>query len=292
MTLCIARRTSKTNIELASDSRISIGTRHFDTGIKVFAIPVSISWPIFVDENGDNEPEKAKYTLGLAVAGDTLHAYLVKEAISEILQNLQYIPGHTDLSLDKLCEIINKVFTQLAQDIDGAREIYLKSGFFLTGYCIEQQQLRAFRFETDRSPYGIGGKYYEILKDCPIEFIGSGEDLGKEIYKQHPNWRTLWILDEAIRRNEVVSVGGKLQYGCFHDKFEFYISGIVDYDANEDNVQIGKMFLRGVDLYKEAFITDNFSYWVSYQYLDPFNPSIIDKWNNRNPNDKFERIGR
>lgn len=290
MTLCIARRLSKINIELASDSRISLDSGHFDTGIKVFAVPVSISFPTPSDAIEDDEIEKGTLTLGLAVAGDTLHAYLLKEAISEILQNLQFVPDHTDLSLDRICETVNKIYTQLAQDIDGAKHNHLKSGFFLSGYCIEQQQVRAFRFETKRSPYGmIGGDYHEILNECSIEFIGSGSTLGAEIYDHHPNWPTLWILDEAIRSNRDKTIGGKTQYGRFHSKFDFYITGVVDHIANEDGILIPKMYLRGVDLYKDEFETGEFNYWVSYQYMDPYRPDIIEAWNKRNPHDKFIR---
>lgn len=289
MTLCIAHRKGKNNIELVSDSRISVGSKYFDTGIKVFAIPINILWPKLEDETDDDK--KPTYTIGLAISGDTLHAYLVKEAVAELLQNLQYIPSHTDTSFVGICEIVLKVFKQLAQDIDGVRDKGVETGFFLTGYCTEKRQVRAFKFSTDRSMYGmIGGKYEEVLQgDSQMEFIGSGSKLGRKIHEEHPSWPSLWVMDEAIRRKEEPSVGGRPQYGCFYDQFTFYISGVIDYVLDENDVLLKKLFLRGVDLYKEEFETGNFNYLINCQQIDLFREEYINNRNRKYPNDKFVR---
>ena len=214
---------------MASDSRFSFpSNQHLDIGIQVFSVPVKIYAP--TNEGNITELYKS-FTIGMCVAGSTTNAYLVKESIYEILQYLQFAPYSTDVSLIGVCEVIKKVFQKTSQDVCNILSNTGVSGIIITGNCPEKDTFRTFKFTLDTSNYPIKSEYQEILIEDGIEFMGSGENIGKEIYDAHNEYNSLKIIKEVIISGRDNSVGGGLQYGEFNINKDFIIRGVQDYEV-------------------------------------------------------------
>mgnify|MGYP003493697948 FL=1 len=197
MTLVIAHRLNN-HISLSSDSRLTFGTAgHIDYGIKIFSIPVKIYSPTSFETDITNL--EYNYKLGLAIVGSAICAYTVKESVSEILQNLQYIPNYMDISLKAIAKLVFKVFRQTTLDLG---DIIQKNGIcelILTGYCPVQSKIRIFKFTCDTSTYPIKPEYNETLKDNGMTFWGSGQTEANLIYSTDTNLSPLHIIRQVIK---------------------------------------------------------------------------------------------
>lgn len=275
MTLCIARKINGVP-HFASDSRFSFGNdEYIDFGIKVFSVPVKIYAPSL--ESGITELYKS-FTIGMCVAGSTTNAYLVKEAIYEILQYLQFAPGYTDCSMIGICEVIKKVFQKTSRDICAILRNHGISGIMITGNCPETNTFRTFKFTLDTTNYPIQSEYEEILTDDGIEFMGSGEKIAQELHEANPNWNSLKIIKEAINSNKDSGIGGGLQYGEYNINRDFIIRGVQDYELDENGYPQYKMMLRGVELYKDEFKAGDSDFHIAYSFLTPFQSEIGEIW--------------
>jgi len=275
MTLVIAQRIGN-QISLSSDSRISFGINGFiDYGIKIFTIPVKIYSPVSSETN--NTSLDYNYNLGLAFAGSTTNAYTVKESVYEILQNLQYIPGHTDTSFDGIAGLVFKVFKKTTLDFG---EILFQNGLcdlILTGFCPNQNKIRIFRYTCDITENPIRPFYDEILRDDGIAFLGSGKPEAEVIYNLNNSLSTLHIIKQVINDGYNSSVGGGLQYGEFESN-NFKIFGIQDYLVKADGSIAYLMKLRGINIYKDEFEMDSDGFHIAYTFKAPFTREINQIW--------------
>lgn len=276
MTLVIAHRLNN-HISLSSDSRISFGTAgHIDYGIKVFSVPVKIYSPTSSEINVTNLDYN--YKLGLAVVGSAINAYTVKESVYEILQNLQYIPGYTDLSMEGIAGLVFKVFNKTTLDLG---DIIQRNGIcelILAGYCPIQNKVRIFKFSCDTSNYPIRPFHEEILVDNGIEFFGSGKTEATTIYTKNTTLSPLHIVRQVIKDGNVDSVGGGLQYGEFVIN-NFTIYGVEDYELNTDGTFKEYLYtLRGINLYKDEFQRADDEFHVAYTFKRPFKQEINNIW--------------
>lgn len=272
MTLVIARR-FQGNISLSSDSRVSFGSLgSIDFGIKIFSVPVKVYAP------GEHSAGKAElvfnYQFGMAVAGNLTNAYTVKEAIYEILQNLQYIPGRADFSMDRFAKLIAVVFDKSTKDIasiirgDGISEV------IIAGYCPKNNKIRVFKFSCDTSNYPIRPFYKEIIDEDDIDFSGSGSTEARKIYAMQGNILPLRTIKQVIDSKLVKSVGGGLQYGEFVDN-NFRIYGVEDYVLNDDGTFKEYLYtLRGMNLYKNEFEREDGDFHIAYKFKRPFERDI------------------
>lgn len=276
MTLVIAHR-FRNNISFSSDSRISFGLAgHIDYGIKIFSVPVNVFSPT---SSGTNISSlDYNYKLGLAVVGSAINAYTVKESVYEILQNLQYLPGYTDLSMNGIAKLVFKVFNKTSLDLG---QIIQRNGIcelILSGYCPEQNKLRVFLFYCDTSNYPIKPDYKEILESDGMEFFGSGETEAKLIYETNKNLTPLHIIRKVIEDGQVNSVGGGLQYGDFVIN-NFKVFGVEDYVLNLDGSFKEYLYtLRGINLYKEEFEREDDDFHIAYKFKRPFEKEIEEIW--------------
>ncbi|MFW5700114.1 MAG: hypothetical protein ACOCWM_00355 [Cyclobacteriaceae bacterium] len=276
MTLVIAHRLSN-HISLTSDSRISFGAAgHIDYGIKVFSVPVSIYSP--TSSETKITTLDYNYKLGLAVVGSAINAYTIKDSVCEILQNLQYIPDYTDLSMNGIAKLVFKVFNKTTLDFG---DLIQKNGIcelILTGYCPEKNGLRAFKFFCDTSIYPIRPDYEEILVNDGIEFFGSGSTEAQNIYKTTPSLGPLHIVRQVIKEGKINAVGGGLQYGEFVFN-NFKVFGVEDYLLNDDGSFKEYLYtLRGINLYKDEFERGDDGFHVAYKFKRPFEKEINDIW--------------
>lgn len=270
MTLVIAQKNGN-KISFSSDSRISFRgiSKPFDYGIKVFSVPVKIYSPI--DSKTGNQTLNYDYSLGLAVCGNAINAYTVKEFICEILQNLQYIPIYEQLlSIDGIATLVSNVLERISRDMG---EIFDKDGLcqlVLGGFCPTQEKVKVFWFDFDISNFPITVRYSEILKnEGDIEFFGTGSDEAKNIYATNNRLTSLDIIKQVVSENKVDSVGGALQFGEFENDNNFKIFGIAECESVNGNPQDSYQ-LRGMSLYKDELEKGTDGLFVSYTCKMPF----------------------
>lgn len=276
MTLVIAQKVSG-NISLNSDSRISFGNLgHIDYGIKILPVPVKIFSPTSSETR--TSTLDYNYKLGLAVVGSAINAYTVKESIYEILQNLQYVPGLTDVSMDGIASLVFKVFKKTTLDLG---TIIQNSGIcelLLAGFCPINNDIRIFKFSCDTSTYPINPFFNEILVNDGIEFFGSGKTKAEEIFNNDRSLTPLHILRKVINDTNVPTVGGGLQNGDFEDN-NFKIYGIQDYSLNPDGTFKEYInTLRGINIYKDEFEHSEEGFHIAYTFKTPFEEEIEAIW--------------
>jgi hypothetical protein len=114
MTLVIARRLND-KVSLSADSRLSFGTAGtFDSGIKIFKVPINIKGPMKSFE--DRKKWEFEMDYGMAIAGSTTNAYTVKESLQAIIGGIQYMTNLSDISIIGIGSFVHQRF----KDISGA----------------------------------------------------------------------------------------------------------------------------------------------------------------------------
>lgn len=277
MTLCIAWKNSN-NMMFASDSRFSNGDGGYvDIGVKIMQIPVTIINPIPV-ETGVVETIY-KHNLGMCYCGDAVDALLIKETVSEVLDNLQYIPYYGDFSLCGICNVIKKFLDNtcrlLKEGMGKQREIEIE--FLIGGYCPLELRLMAYKFEIIDHGERCETMFEEVLEDdTEIITMGSGKEIADQIIIDNgiePGHELLKVLRDVCRDDSIESVGGYLQFGHFQDN-NFKIKGVIDYRVLS-NGQVESIFAyRGTILYDEDFQAEELNYHVTTEFIDPFRDEL------------------
>lgn len=229
MTLCIAWKDKKGDIHLASDSRITVATNSFeDIAVKVTRISCEIFPPSSNFKNGQGI---ISLPLGMAFAGSHLGAYVIKESLVEVLSRLQYVPGETTISMDKIVKIAFHAYEKLSKRLcstsiagNGICEI------FLTGFCPTKGFVRAFKLSTNATTNTHS--FVEILtpESPQVELSGSGKSAAslQTNIATNPLRALKQVIDDP-RRNDV---GGSFQYGiCTQHDFRIFSEYLIDEDG-------------------------------------------------------------
>ena len=226
MTLCIAWRDTQGVIHLASDSRVTVASNSYeDVAVKVTRILCEVFPPSSNLSNGNGV---IRIPLGIAFAGSHLGAYVVKESLVEVLSRLQFVPGVSEISMDKIVKIafhayekLNKRLCSTSIGKNGISEI------FLTGFCPKHAAVRAFKLSTD--PLTNTHSCNEILtKGAPqVELSGSGKNAPSLQNKLSNN--PLRALKDVIEDATRLDVGGAFQYGiCTAQDFQIFCEYLID----------------------------------------------------------------
>ncbi|PZR10352.1 MAG: hypothetical protein DI539_21240 [Flavobacterium psychrophilum] len=273
MTLVIARKI-KNVISFSSDSRIKFGDQGFiDFGIKIFPIPVKIYSP--TDKATGKTDLDYDYNLGLAVVGSSINAYTIKDSVTEILQNIQHVPGYTDLSMDGISKLVFKIFEMSTKELMAILQKQGLCQLILGGYCPIKKRIRVFLFSIDDSTLPVTPIFSEILQEDDTLFFGSGKTLAEQIYLSGTKG-SLHIIREVIKGGKIDSVGGGLQYGEF-DGNQFRVYGVTDYARYDDGSFKEYLYtLRGINLYKDEFERESDGFHIAYSFKTPFENEI---WN-------------
>ena len=267
MSLCVAWRWQNT-LCLASDSCISIDANNpKNCGIKVLQVPIRVISPI---ENATGHFDIVfQGTYGLCFAGRFLTAYLVKESISELLFNLQFVGRRADLTFEKLSQVVFSGFSRVLQDLGE-----LDADFILAGCCPSDGKTHAAKFfrDTDTSL-----KWIEILTERPfsIESMGSGETAFQIVFdemrkqEQRVHIAVFETMEKVIASGTIPSVSGAIQYGQLEAGGDFRLFGVLDYARSDKQLQVRKMF-RGMEL-ETVYEGENLNdLHVHYSFIDPF----------------------
>ncbi|WP_156383483.1 hypothetical protein [Pseudoxanthomonas sp. Root65] len=261
MTLCIAWKQDNA-IHLAADSRLTIATNSYaDVGIKVLALPYRILQPAHPD------PSRARNVayqgrLGMCFAGSAVNSLMIKESVAAVLQDLQYAPGYTDVSLKGICEFIFKAYKLISIEIcktaAGPKGI---ASFIVCGQCPSTSLLRAFKFSTNSNNVH---SLDEVLVSSNHEFLGSGAAHVDPKAALVRNRDYLSVLRDMIDDESIESVGGNIQYGTLHNN-DFTVYGIIEF---KDGVH----HWRGaLDMNSDYFMSAQSDLISGISYIDPFN---------------------
>jgi len=215
MTLCIVWREGE-NIKFCSDSRISFGDHTTsDFGIKIVRMPFRIFDPN--DESG-NQKLIATGDLGLCFAGSALGALMTKDALSELVSNLQAVPNFHDIGMDGIADFVKRAFEVISKAVSLALWERGQTKIVFAGYCAKQKRHRAFEMERNAKNEF---QFDEILK-LPTDhlFFGSGSKEAKlrDDVKHMTDKAAMEILQAVIDDPAVKGVGGNIQYGRFNGK--------------------------------------------------------------------------
>ena len=278
MTLVVAHRFGN-NISLSSDSRIAYNANeYFDHGAKIFSIPVKIYNPV------DRSVFDIK--IGMAVIGSLTATYTVKESVYEILQNLQYAPNRTKISMDNISKIIFDAYKYTIGALAPILRDKVNSELIITGFCNQAKKMRAFhiscsnfRYDYESESTRIDWKIEEVLVDNYVCFYGSGKEAAEEIHTQNRELQPLQILRIIIHSGKVKSVGGGMQHGCFDSFYNFKVLGVVDYSyEGNGNIKYQNTF-RGINWYSDEFFHGIDNHLVpALTFEDAFKQETIDKF--------------
>ena len=258
MTLCITWR-AQGAIHLASDSRVTIGTKAADVAIKVLAAPYRI-FSAF-DVNG-NRSLITSGDIGLCVAGHATGALSLKESITDVLADIQAMPGYSQVSMDGISDLVFQAYTVISKPLIavlGAKGI---ATVIVAGHCHGQGKLRAFKLATNAST-AAPSRTEVLLNDGDHELLGSGRTAALAALPASPtNIQYIETLKAVIDNPKVPGVGGNIQYGTFKGK-HFQTYGCAELGSNVH-------YWRGaLDLNDPVFTASN-GLVLCYPLIDPF----------------------
>ncbi len=273
MTLVIAQRLND-KVTFSSDSRMSFqGEGAFDHCIKIFKAPFRLKGPM--KSHDDIDKWEFEYNYGLAVIGSTLNAYSVKDSISELIANLQYMSNVSDVSIAGVGSIIFKVYSYISARLC---EVLRERGIceiLLGGYCLIHKRIRILRYYSMVVESELKFYYEEILPKDGMLFFGSAKSLAESIYNENNSLQPLQIIKKAILSDKDATIGGGLQHGSF-SKENFKISGVSEHEFNAEGKEvISKQTLRGFELNEQDVFKKPPYLFVSYAFT-PVKPLPIE----------------
>lgn len=283
MTLCIAWKNGE-NVNFSSDSRLSFSRNgKADIGIKVMDIPVKIKSP--TESETGKEIMIYDNHLGLCYCGDTLVAHIIKETVTEVLQRLQYIPGHTDFSLRGICILISNFVNQTAEVLrNGMGCDDIDVDFLIGGFCPQNNKIKIYKISLYSSKDIYKTDVDEVLtKDDDYIILGSGTSKANEIIAKNnikAGYNLLKVLRDVCKDTTVPSVGGYLQYGHFING-NFEIKGILDYEIDSKGDFEYIFTYRGTVLYKDKLKMGNAGFHISCPNIMPFKDEIDFYWKSK-----------
>lgn len=264
MTLCAVWRYND-NVHFASDSRVRIAENSYaDIGIKVLSLPYNIYSP--TDSNTGKRSLDISGELGMCFAGSAVNSLFIKESVGELLKDLQYIPGYSNINMDGLAQIVFKAYriisNKICQTAIGGNG---RAALVIAGWCAGNKCIRTFILETDDQNQH---SYREILMaNNQSHFIGSGCKSAKSRLPKNPsNFDYLKILKSVIDDSNIPSVGGSIQYGCFEGN-KFRLSGVV---ALEDDVENVRYWRGALDINSPEFMDGSDVLIPGFMFIDPF----------------------
>ncbi|QXV66839.1 hypothetical protein INP83_07075 [Mucilaginibacter sp. 21P] len=248
MTLVIVKRDGE-RVSFSADSRISFGDAgYMDKGIKLFAVPFRIKEPASSKADFDKWAYETQF--GLAVVGSSINAYSVKDAISEVLNNITVMTNLSDLSIPSIGALVFKVYKGVSEELVPILQKNGLSEIILGGYCLHEKRVRIMRLFATINPDNITYDFEEILTEDGLLFFGSGSKLGEEVSENEPGLTPLQIIKKVILSEKDKAVGGALQFGSFNNEI-FKISGIIERQFDKE----GKILKE--TKYRRGFIIQN-----------------------------------
>ena len=251
MTLCVAW-VQRGQIALISDSFLTTvtkaGTKSEDVGLKIFEVQSEI-------RNARTDTVSSA-SFGLAFAGDTLHAMLVKDKLIGLLRSITINPLRAnEYSMDDIADLARELLISVARRFDNIG-ISVSTVIFLAGYCPTEGRLRLFEIDFEN---GAATMIERQGFDCFA--IGSGSGAFLKEWKSGKYLTPYLAVRAVIDGNLDPNVGGAIQVGAF-EKNNFRLYGIAMGPGFNNRFIAGENVDR---MPSAAFVPTG-------QYMAPFEP--------------------
>lgn len=271
MTLCIVWRSCDGNVHFASDSRLSFGHATCDAAIKICRVPYNI---YDAAGSGDSAPIESSGDLGMAFSGSSSVALMAKEALAEIVRDLQGIRHVHDMDMDGIADVMLRGFHVVCNKIAPALFENVATCVVFAGFCKTHDRIRVFEMSVDRKN---SHSFSEILpNNGDFTTFGSGSKFAqpKLAAISSPSQKDyLMVLKSVIDDPNVSDVGGSIQYGNFRNG-RFQPAGVAELGDTQQGVHYwrGPLDLNGPDFDQAAGLFPRFPYlnliWVDASLND------------------------
>src|SRR5438876_876434 len=137
MTLCVVWRQNN-DVHFGSDSRLTLAPHFYaDVGIKVLSLPYRIYSPY--DPSG-GRTLVASGEIGMCFAGSAVSSLFIKESVAEVLKELQYAPGYTNISMGGIANFIFAAYRSISREVcSTAIGRNGRAAVVIAGWCTERQ---------------------------------------------------------------------------------------------------------------------------------------------------------
>ena len=125
----------------------------------------------------------------MAFAGSSVAALMSKEALAEVVRDVQGIPSYHDMGMDGISDLIFRGFQVITRSIGSAIFGAVATCVVFAGYCGAQHRIRAFRMEVDRRNSHSIREVLLAIGD--LEVFGSGEPAARQRLPSSPNTRDI-----------------------------------------------------------------------------------------------------
>lgn len=252
MTLCVLWRYQK-DFALATDSKLSItGGSHFDLAPKLFAIHAEVSDSI--DNQSPSSNCIYRHVLALALTTeDYSRAIIYKDIFAQTCRNFRYVGKAETMPFTHIVDIAASLYEYIMKEVRAGYYLQDLPDVFLAGWCGENQKVRAFKItgpdESTTRPHCVEC----LISDSDFEFeaIGSGtQGMEKKVLDHLKTSESIHVnmvrwLQELIDANEVLSIGGAIQYGQFENG-DFKIYGIL-YPPNAESNGQPRLLINNIE---------------------------------------------
>lgn len=230
MTLIALWKTDGT-IQLASDSRLTVGKEHVDTSIKVTSFPVRVLYPASAGLDRDEVAWEGE--IGFCAAGDIAPTAAIKESLRALMDRLWIVPGVGELSMRVFAEMVAAMLQPLWFAAADALGNDTAATVILAGFCPQQKTQRAFALVTDITNPPASIRVEEITDWQQAHYYGSGAPAARAIANIRPLLTPVEVIEAISQRHLDAHVGGRVQYGKV-DGQHFRVHAVLDIDVDSE----------------------------------------------------------
>lgn len=241
MTLIAVWKTAD-KIQIASDSRLTVGTDHVDTSIKVTSFPVRVLHPS--SAGLDRDQVAWECDIGFCAAGDIAPTGAIKESLRALMDRLWIVPGIGELSMSLFANIVAEMLERLWYAAAGALGNDTSALVVIAGFCPQRMAERAFTMRTDATVYPAKVVADEITDWSCAHFFGSGGRSARCVAKARPQLTPIEVIEAVVQRQLDPHVGGRVQFGKLEGN-RFRVYAVLDLDVDIDERTFSSSYYVG-----------------------------------------------
>jgi len=216
-------------IQIASDSRLTVGDSVVDTSIKVSSFTARVLYPSLSGMDGERFSWVSE--IGFCAAGDIAPSSAIKETLRACMDRIWITPGVGEASMHLFADIVRQLLERLWYDAVAALGNSIKVTLIMAGICPSTNMQRAFVLESDATAAPARIVVSEVTEwEGPLYF-GSGAQCARYVTAMRPALSPVEIIEAVCQRQLDPHVGGRVQYGSVQQS-GFQTSAVVDIDID------------------------------------------------------------
>jgi hypothetical protein len=267
MTLCAVWKDSN-GLQLASDSRLGIGSTHVDTSVKVTTFPILVLEPSF--EGWSDRKALLRQEIGLCAAGDVAPTMALKECLRTVMSSIWIVPGRGNISMESFAQLVSSMLRPLWYQAASQLGNDVAAQIGIAGFCPEQQRERAFMLRTDTTSFPATIHTTEIDLAVGPVFFGSGRREAETLLSADPLLSPPRVIKRVAEDPRVTSVGGRVQYGKVVGR-DFQVFSVYDHEVNhQEKTFVGGYYLAGLELVEDSALPLPEGFLIIPTAVDPF----------------------